>query len=859
MSLAERVRDMMPFPSLGEEPPNRATAEALTDRYHIADILRIRAFDTENNLAVIDEGDRISLGAVFMFSPLLAAGLDTERQLGSLIKELPHGSSVQFAMLGWPDTYGALNAWARARTEKAPKQILKDMVQARIDHYTRTSRGVSLTKEGDLFPRSYRCFLSLYIPGPKDQDEGHFNRYLKEMVRRTDAYKGKLKACGMPARQMDQTDLLRLYRMMYNPSMLPEDLDKKLIAGERIGGALPRDVMDKSTRLRVSHNGDLVFTSSGKATHCRAITVDMYPEEHYLFNQRRLIGDMLDGSSRIPAPFWAYTNINVMDPQTARDQMMTRLGLINKQTLSDSPWFRSMLGPLVDRRNQTEAVLSQTAGEHSLVRAYTGINIYGPEHEIENYADSVKSLWNKSGFQCSEEHYISLPAFIASNPLGYVPDIDAPNRGLQRAEIMTTLNASTLLFCAADWPGTPPENGGPLLVTRRGQVSTIDLFTSETNYNFVVAASSGSGKSFFSNEICVDFLSRNGIVRIIDVGRSYQNLSGLIGGQVIEYDLNNPRSINPFWGVANEQELAEMLPMFKSMLTLMAYPRHEPPAWEYQNLENIVADTWAKRGAHMELAHIYEALMASEDDRARDIGDQIKSYAIGRLSKWFNGEREVGFENDFAILELDGLNSDKELRNVVFAQTIHSITRDMYLSGSDRPKLLLIDEAWDLMGSGADSTAAADFIETAARRVRKYGGALGTVTQSYNDYYQSAAARAALENSAWRVTLRQKSESLQVARDKGVFPPKDELVWKLLETVNSGSDYSEIHISNDQAGEVFRFFVDPLSYWIYTTNPKDRAKISELARQKGCTQIEAIYEIANAQIAKLEKQAAEGR
>ena len=50
---------------------------------------------------------------------------------------------------------------------------------------------------------------------------------------------------------------------------------------------------------------------------------------------------------------------------------------------------------------------------------------------------------------------------------------------------------------------------------------------------------------------------------------------------------------------------------------------------------------------------------------------------------------------------------------------------------------------WDLL-SGEDSKA---FLEGAARRARKYRGALVTGTRSVNDYYANPAARAAWENS----------------------------------------------------------------------------------------------------------------
>lgn len=854
MKVKEALQRMLPYPSLGEAPPTMAAAQTMTDRYRFADNLHIKAFDSENKLFVLDEGDRLSLAAVFEFAPLLAAGMDTERQVGGVIKEMPAGSALQFGMIGWPDTDNHLDVWRHARSKAASNQIFIDMAEARVNHYRRTAKGLSLTREGELYPRSYRCYLSLYMPGPKTSEPEKFDSFLQDVVRRVDAYKGKMQAANMPAVSLDEKGVLRLYRLLLNPNLSSRELDERLL----VPGATPRfpeDIMDKGTRMRVDESGDLIFSGEGETMHCRPMTVDMYPSEHYLFDQRKLIGDIIDGSSRIPAPFWAYTNITILDPQHARDQLMTKLGLMNKQTLSESAWFRSMLGSLIDRKNATETMLGLTTGEHALVRAYTGINIYGRPSEIENYAEGARSLWNKAGFQCSRERFISLPVFVASLPGSYTTAMDPPNRGLQRSEMMSTLNASTLAFCATDWDGNLAKEAGPLLVSRRGQVASVDLFSSDTNYNFAVAASSGSGKSFFANEICVDFLSKNGIARIIDVGRSYEKLASLIGGQVIEYDLDNPRSINPFWGIQTRDELAQALPMFKSMITLMAYPRHEPPAWEYQNIETLVAQTWEEKGADMSLEDIYFMMDASKDERARDIASQIKSYAVGRLARWFNGPREVGFDHDFTILELDGLNSDKELRNVVFAQTIHTITQDMYLANRKRPKLLLIDEAWDLMGASADQQASADFIETAARRIRKYNGALGTITQSYNDYYGSRASRAALENSAWRFTLRQKSESLEVAKEKNVFSASDKLTWKLLETVNSGSDYSEIHVSNDSVAEVFRFFVDPLSYWIYTTNPKDSARIDSVTEEQGCSRLEAIYLIANQAIRDLDDRA----
>jgi Mrp family chromosome partitioning ATPase len=70
----------------------------------------------------------------------------------------------------------------------------------------------------------------------------------------------------------------------------------------------------------------------------------------------------------------------------------------------------------------------------------------------------------------------------------------------------------------AEWKGT----GTPLLMTfgRRGQVQFVDFFDNRKgNYNVAVAATSGAGKSFFTNELVVATRSTGGRVSLIDAGK----------------------------------------------------------------------------------------------------------------------------------------------------------------------------------------------------------------------------------------------------------------------------------------------------------------------------------------------------
>ena len=50
---------------------------------------------------------------------------------------------------------------------------------------------------------------------------------------------------------------------------------------------------------------------------------------------------------------------------------------------------------------------------------------------------------------------------------------------------------------------------------RRGQALLYDLFDSTTNYNAVIAAESGAGKSFLANDLIMSYLQQGAVVRIV--------------------------------------------------------------------------------------------------------------------------------------------------------------------------------------------------------------------------------------------------------------------------------------------------------------------------------------------------------
>ncbi|WP_264293910.1 TraG/VirB4 family ATPase [Diaphorobacter aerolatus] len=166
----------------------------------------------------------------------------------------------------------------------------------------------------------------------------------------------------------------------------------------------------------------------------------------------------------------------------------------------------------------------------------------------------------------------------------------------------------------------------------------------------------------------------------------------------------------------------------------------------------------------------------------------------GQYERFFEGRANVDFSNDFIVIENEELKRRPDLHAVVNILLLHQITGEMYLT-RNRRKVLFIDELKQQLGDiGADDPVKAAVVEEAARRARKYGGALGTATQSADDYYGSAQMEAAFNCSDWVFLLRQKPESIEMLDRKGRLA-MDEPKKRLLNSLRTEAGRSPSCIS----------------------------------------------------------------
>ena len=166
-------------------------------------------------------------------------------------------------------------------------------------------------------------------------------------------------------------------------------------------------------------------------------------------------------------------------------------------------------------------------------------------------------------------------------------------------------------------------------------------------------------------------------------------------------------------------------------------------------------------------------------------------------------------------------------------QLIYQIQQAMFLGDRGRRKIVIIDEAWDLLTSGE----VGKFIETGYRRFRKYNGAAIVITQSLADLYANAVGEAIAANSATTFQLAQKAETLEQLANAGKLPGG--ALNRLKSVHTAPGRYAELYLMSNRGSGLARLVVSPFLQLLYSTRADDVAAIARLRRQ-GLGLVEAI-------------------
>jgi len=786
--------------------------EEIFSRERLSSFLPYEAADPASGVILVEGG----LGMIFECLPRSGTGLETLQVLEALYAAtfLPAGSTIQVMLYASPSVASLLSLWQEARSSG---ELFKRMAQSRIAMFGSADRSRE-NGIGTVPLRDFRLLLSVGMP----QAATPVDQAMSVACETFAKVEGLLQSMHLYPQKLSAQGLIALAFELLNPSHPVESLpmwDETIPLRDQMVFA------DSPLRMepeRLHLDGRVI----------RSFSVKQYPQVATTSTMNQVIGDSLKGMDQISIPFFLVFNAVVLDQDRDIKAIEAKASLITYQSLG---FLAKLLPKIQDKKDNFDIVLSGISNGRRLVRGYLHLVLYGEEAQsLDRIAQQVSGLFRKQGFILQEDHFIILPLLLSSLPLGLSSERE--KKLLKRARTMLSSNAACLSPICADWKGT--GSPGLLLVSRRGQVMLVDLFDSPGNYNGVVSAASGSGKSFLVNELCSSYLAPGGRIWVIDIGRSYQKLCKFLGlhGDFIEFRPEVPPCLNPFSRIRDLDGEESDLDLLIPIVGQMASPSRPLLDLERSFIEKSIRQAYGRLASATTITAVAEELAQTADSRAKDLATMLFPYTRrGRYGRFFEGEMTLRSNHPLAVLELEELRGKGDLRSVVLLLLIYYIQTEMYSGERGQKKLVFIDEAWDLLGEGNTGR----FIEHGYRRFRKYNGGIVTITQGINDLSKTDAGRAALDNSDFMFLMRQKAESLMALKESGRVL-MDEARFELLSSLHTvPGRYSEVYVSTPIGAGIGRLMVDRFTQLLYTSNPAEYARIEQYQKQ-GMTLEEAI-------------------
>ncbi len=743
-----------------------------------------------------------------------ASDNNMEAIYGFLQRTLPEGAIMHCLLYASPHLGEVFDDYVAARKDSNP--VTRKLAEKRAEYW---KRGVfkSLVSWQQNVLRDYKLLICLVFDHELDIPESKIIN-LYEQLRGLFRSLNVPNSLVSPARFMQWVDtLLRPNGSLYQPENSYHELNS---------------LNSLSKLLAAPHHFKRVFSDhilidDGEWQIRNYRVQEFGKESSHLCQMSGLIGNLFESNAQIGCPFSLSFIVKICNVfEESRNA-----NLLAWRALQRAESIGKFSPKAIRDAQEAREIISEIEKSERLVLVSFQISLYCKTEEAVEHENSLFNVFQSTDFKWQIiKNFMLQPVMMLSHlPLGqnfqWLKDMEK----LGLLYKLWAKNAAGMMPMVAEPKGMSSKKF--MLSGRRGQVLFFDPFGSPRgNYNTCVAGVSGAGKSVTVQDMVGSLVGTGGKVFIIDVGRSYKKLCQELDGQFIEFNYDTPICLNPFSSIREEKDSEEEFKAFMvPLLSLMINPNDDLLPIEISFLSKAVNEVLKQKGRNGEIDDIIHWLLIQEDSRAQDIGQMLFPFSTeGQYGKYFNGVGNVDFSNPMIVFELEEISGNKRFQSVIFALLMNQITEKMYLGGRKTQISLFIDEAWDMLKGGQG----AGIIESVARRARKYKGSLNAITQGLEDFFASPAARAAYNNSYWKIMHMQNKENVETlveAKQLALNPFEKRL---LCSVKTEHGVYSELVIKG--GGQEYicgRLFLDPYSRVLYSTQAVDFERVNELCSQ----------------------------
>ena len=371
------------------------------------------------------------------------------------------------------------------------------------------------------------------------------------------------------------------------------------------------------------------------------------------------------------------------------------------------------------------------------------------------------------------------------------------------------------------------------------------------NRNKFVLGPSGSGKSFFMNDLIMQYFSYGMDIVLIDTGHSYSGLCKYFGGKYITYEEDRPITMNPF-RISKAEYNEEKRELIKSLIGLI-WKGTDGTLNQIEDtvLSNVVESYFSEYfsnpdpdphylsfNSFFEYSNEKIKLITEEEGISFDLTEYWyilkKFYKGGNYDTVLNEEVDNSlFDVPFIVFEIDAIKEHKLLFPITTIIIMDVFIQKMRHKASR--KALIIEEAWKAIAS----PMMASYILYLYKTVRKFWGEAIVVTQELDDIVGNAIVKDSIINNSDTICLldqtKFKDNFDQVAKLLSINDIERRKIFTVnnLDNKHGRARFKEVYIRRGAKGEVYGVEKSIYEYLTFTTERKEKEAVEMYIREKG--------------------------
>lgn len=399
-------------------------------------------------------------------------------------------------------------------------------------------------------------------------------------------------------------------------------------------------------------------------------------------------------------------------------------------------------------------------GQSKMFKQGMYITIY--EQTLKDLDECTKILENMLGTQMVFTKHASLQmeqGLNSSLPMGTDQLSVSRNMDTEAVSVSFPFVSSTLT-----------HNQGILYGANKSNNSLIifDRFKLQ-NYNSVVLATSGSGKSYATKIEVLRQLMFDADIIVMDPEKEFEDLCNAVGGSYLNIHLNSSQVVNPFDLPQNltdyedqKDSLRSNIIILTGLLRIMMGALTDE---ENNVLDRALVETYASKGIteNPNTHHLTPPLMSDLKSILESIaGGESMALRLGRFTDGtfaglFNDYTNVSLANRMVCFSIRDLEED--LRPIAMYSILNFIWNKV--KSDKRKRILVVDEAWTMM-KYEDS---AQFLYAIAKRGRKYYLGMTTIGQDIGDFLKSEYGKPLISNASMALLLKQHPSQIDLIQE----------------------------------------------------------------------------------------------